>query len=519
MILGVFFRFYHLDRKVFWEDEIIGTIHMFGYTEAEIVTAAPHLTSAGQVRQYIEPPANGRLGISATVRSLALEDPQHPPAYYVAERLWVRLFGSSVAAMRSLPALFGVLALPLVYLLARELFDSTETALLAVALVAVSPFFVLYAQEAREYSMWTAAVALDAWLFLRAIRIATPAWWVAYAVCTGFSLYVYPLTGLVALGLCAYLFVRERGRPSGTLTACVLANLGALAIFAPWLWVIKNATPVIKRGLATILTSKLSALEIARIFARDLRFLFFDLGPVHVGPLGQGKLDALFTLLVVALSLCAIGALIREQPFAVWGFIVIGLCLSMTPLLLRDLLVRGHFVYQARYFIPLLLGVELSVAALFGMTVFGRASRSPARPVWSALLILVVGGSVLSCVTIAQATTWWNKDSEQSPEVAAIINHASRPLVVSDYFTPSIVALSLYLDPRVPVRLNVKCVQCDLPYTARPGLTDDTGYDNVFALQTPAANGPHYRWVDPLPYPPQPDPLDMFVSIPSEHAP
>ena len=39
VLLGIAFRFYRLDGKVFWEDEILGTIHTLGYREAEIVEA------------------------------------------------------------------------------------------------------------------------------------------------------------------------------------------------------------------------------------------------------------------------------------------------------------------------------------------------------------------------------------------------------------------------------------------------------------------------------------------------
>jgi uncharacterized membrane protein len=105
VLLGIFFRFYHLDRKVFWEDEILGAVHMLGYTEAEIVEASPHLKDASAVQHFLHASAPiGHLALTDTVRSLAIEDPQHPPVYYLATRLWVSLFGSSPAAIRSLSA-------------------------------------------------------------------------------------------------------------------------------------------------------------------------------------------------------------------------------------------------------------------------------------------------------------------------------------------------------------------------------------------------------------------------------
>lgn len=42
-----------------------------------------------------------------------------------------------------------------------------------MALIAVSPFHVLYAQEAREYSLWTVTILLSSAALLRAMRVKT----------------------------------------------------------------------------------------------------------------------------------------------------------------------------------------------------------------------------------------------------------------------------------------------------------------------------------------------------------
>jgi hypothetical protein len=266
------------------------------------------------------------------------------------------------------------------------------------------------------------------------------------------------------------------------------------------------------RGMATILTSKLSPIQIGRIFARDLRLVFFDVGQSHLGPLGSSATDVAFTLIAVAVCAYACVALIRTSAFSVWGFVIIGLCFAMVPLLLRDLLVRGNFVYQGRYFLPLLLGVQLAVAALFGRVIFSRHSSSVGRTSWAVLLVVILAGGVLSCAVASQATTWWNKDYERAPAVAALINATQRPLVISDYFTPSILALSLHLDPAIPMRLNLRCAQCAF---SRGSLSFATaGYRSIFAVQAPnAASRARYYLVDPVPFPRQASPLNMFAFV------
>jgi uncharacterized membrane protein len=515
VLLGVFFRFYHLDGKVFWEDEILGAIHTLGNTEAEVVEASPRLQTAAAVQRYLRPAAGAeRRPLAATVRSLASEDPQHPPLYYLAAHLWTQSFGGSAAAYRSLAAVFGVLALPCLYWLCIELFPASQTALFAVALVSVSPFYVLYAQEAREYSLWTVAILLSALVFLRATRSSAVAPWIAYAALMALALYVYPLSGLVALGFFAYLFVRERCRLTRKVQRCAVATLAAVAAFAPWMKVMVSSHGL-ERGMSGIMTQKLSPIAIGLIFARNLRIAFFDLGAFRIGPLSSSILNLALTVVVVALIAYALVHLVRRRPFAVWGFVIVALCLPMTLLLLQDLLVRGRFVYQARYFIPLFIGVQLAVAELFGAKIFGRAPGGVATRAWLALFAVVLAGGVLSCAIASGASTWWNKDYERARSVAEIVNHSAKPVVISDYFTPSILALGFYLDPGVALHLNLKCAQCAASPAAgsdHPG--DLTGYDTVFALQLADSPNPgRSRWIDPLPFPARVRPLNMFLSI------
>jgi len=404
--------------------------------------------------------------------------------------------------------------LPCVYWFCLELFGSMDTALIAVALVAVSPFYVLYSQEAREYSLWTVVILLDGLLFLRASRSKAYSPWIAYGALTALGLYVYPLTALVVLGFGVYLLVGDRGRLTSVVIRWSVATLAAFASFAPWLSIMTSSRGL-ERGMAGIVREKLSPAAIALIFSRDLRAPFFDLGQFRVGGSSSTVVNLVLTLIVVALCAYALAALVRDRPFAVWGFVLLALCLPMSTLLMIDLLVRGHFVYQARYFIPLLLGVQLSVAALFAEAIQCTSPRSIARQTWLALFALIMLGEVLSCVVSARADTWWNKDYERSRAVAETVNRSPRPIVISDYFAPSILALSFYLNPNIPVRLNLKCAQCVVDIPSRSNLVQGTAsYKTAFMLRFASVpNAGRIRWIDPLPFPRRSDPLNMFLSI------
>lgn len=81
--------------------------------------------------------------------------------YFVMVKQWVQWFGNSITITRSFSALVSLLAFPLIYLLCQELFNSSVIGWIAVSLLAVSPLHILYAQEARSYSLWTVTILLS----------------------------------------------------------------------------------------------------------------------------------------------------------------------------------------------------------------------------------------------------------------------------------------------------------------------------------------------------------------------
>jgi uncharacterized membrane protein len=143
LILGFFFRFVNIDRKVFWHDEVFTALRISGYDSHEAITQITGQVinvEALQKIQKINPDKN----IIDTIISLATDDPHHPPFYYILTRIWVQIFGDSVTNLRTPSVLISLLVLPLAYWLCWELFHSGLVAWLAVIFFAISPFQVIY---------------------------------------------------------------------------------------------------------------------------------------------------------------------------------------------------------------------------------------------------------------------------------------------------------------------------------------------------------------------------------------
>ena len=83
---------------------------------------------------------------------------QHPPLYYTLLHGWIGLFGDLQGPVRGLSALCSTLAVPVFYMAVRRLIDQ-PTALIAAFILAISPFHIRFAQEARMYGLLTLAVA------------------------------------------------------------------------------------------------------------------------------------------------------------------------------------------------------------------------------------------------------------------------------------------------------------------------------------------------------------------------
>lgn len=146
-------RFTQLTGKPPWTDEFATMVFSLGnsYQTVPIDRVISLDTLLGPLR------LNPSAGVQAVIRHLLIED-HHPPLYFVLAHWWMQLFPASgeyisVWVARSLPALFGVASIPAAYALSFLAFRSWLVAQLAAAMMAVSPFGIFLAQEARHYTL------------------------------------------------------------------------------------------------------------------------------------------------------------------------------------------------------------------------------------------------------------------------------------------------------------------------------------------------------------------------------
>lgn len=168
----------------------------------------------------------------------------HPPGYYLLLHAWTRLAGDTEFALAFLSLVFGVLLIPLSYVLAHRLM-SGGVAFWSALLVATSPYNLWYSQEARMYTLGAALGLVALWYALKVscseARVGhgdapTYLYVIGYTLAATAGLYVlyYFAFLLVALNtvMIGVLFLSRR---FFRLRIWLTAQTAVMALYLPWL--------------------------------------------------------------------------------------------------------------------------------------------------------------------------------------------------------------------------------------------------------------------------------------------
>jgi len=157
VFIGAIFRLYNLGYNSLWLDE-----------------AATLSLSSGTFEQIWSNMAVGDF---------------NPPLFQILEHFMI-MVGTTEIALRLLPAIFGIAAIPIMYLVGKEFKDKYIGIILA-GLTAFSPFLITYSQEARAYSMIFFLGACMVLLFLRAMKVNKQTEWFMFAVVSAIAFWTH----------------------------------------------------------------------------------------------------------------------------------------------------------------------------------------------------------------------------------------------------------------------------------------------------------------------------------------
>lgn len=157
---------------------------------------------------------------------------ENGPLYFLLLRPWLELAGQSEFSLRFFSVACGVLAVPLVYRLARRLFpDLPFVPLISATLLTTSPYLVWYGQEGKMYALAVLLVLLSMDRYMAAIHGGGWRRWLAYAAATVAAFYVHLVAALIVPAQVLTYFLVLRAWRLGRRTVW-LAALLVLALFA-----------------------------------------------------------------------------------------------------------------------------------------------------------------------------------------------------------------------------------------------------------------------------------------------
>ncbi|MBD2346684.1 glycosyltransferase family 39 protein [Anabaena subtropica] len=158
--IAILLRIVNLGSREFWYDEVLSLLLATGEKSAYQTPGDVPIALAQYTPLFSIPIESGFGAVIATVKKLLLNllrGEPHPPLFYLSQHFWLRLFGNSETAMRSLNTLFSIGAIASAYSLGKVVIGHRGGLLLA-AFLGINPFYLFHSLNVRMYAplvLWT----------------------------------------------------------------------------------------------------------------------------------------------------------------------------------------------------------------------------------------------------------------------------------------------------------------------------------------------------------------------------
>ncbi len=472
--LGIGFRFFHLEQKVYFHDEVYTSLRAAGFSMVDIdrelfqnqIIPAQKLLNYQQIKQKIT--------FRGNLKYITIENPHHPPLYYFIARFWMQNFGGSLRAFRSLPALISLFSLPLIYILGWQLFNSHLTSLLATTFLALSPVEILFAQTARQYSLVTVLTIVSSILLLQALDSQSWKRWGLYSIVSAMGLYTHLFFcfTLISHGIFVicnsffsnYVAIISSKNKSNLSKFKIfiqtlpldffIASVAIIILYIPWIVIVINNLQRVYNATNWVRVSVSFDFLLKKwILSFSSLFIDLDFGFNHIG-------TYLLRLLFLIIITWGIYTVCRSCSLSTKLFILTSIFVPFIILVIPDLLGSGKRSTVTRYLISCFPAIYLSVAYLLAKylgrenpTLFGE------QKYLRVVLAILLTASIASCTISAFSDTWWNKSiSYFNAEIGKKVNASDSPILLTDLGddytnTANLISLSYILDDDVRLLL------------------------------------------------------------------
>lgn len=450
LAIGIGLRLTNLTAKPPWTDEFSTLVFSLGNSFLPVPLDQP--ISVNVLLQPLIPQ------VSNSVKDVWLHlftESNHPPLYFILAHGWMQLFPKqeglvSLWGARSLAAIIGALSIPAIYALGWVAFRSRIVSHIAAAIMAISPYGIFLAQEARHYTLailWVIASFTCLVIATRHIQNRTeiPIWialsWVV----------------INALGIATHYFF--------TLTLCAEALV--LIFFA---WLPNSQTPKLphsptswRRIYAVAAGTSVSGLVWLPMFLQNSyggKLTEWIQSPRS----GLAWLSPIFQAFAAWLTMLYL--LPVESPHLaiviISGLVMLIFLIWALPILIRGWKIQAEEP-QTRLMTMVLSGVVLfSVSLFFIFTYFlGIDLTRGARYnfVYFPAVIVLLGASLAVCWCGKNKINRWGVNGKTTVAIVLLMGLASAVTVVCNlgyqkYYRPDLFVQLIQAQSRVPVLIS-----------------------------------------------------------------
>lgn len=159
----------------------------------------------------------------------------NPPLFYWIEHI-ILWFGNSEILLRIVPAIFGILTIPVFYFIGKE-FLNDKIGIVMATIATFSPFLILYSQEARAYSTMLFFISLVFLLYLKNNQ------WILFGIMSSIAIWIhfYSFVAISVLILIHLVVYKQKEIIKGIITIIVLC--APLFYEGSKLFLLRTSTP------------------------------------------------------------------------------------------------------------------------------------------------------------------------------------------------------------------------------------------------------------------------------------
>ena len=436
VIIGIALKFYGIESKYFWYDEIETIMHSSGISDNAYPAMVP-LNEVKNISFYYDllHLNTQHYTIGSQLKGL-FSMPQLAPLHPALLIFWHRIAGDDFIHYRLFNVFIFLLTLPFLFLLCKTLFKSNLAGWIAISLFSISPFFNAYTQEARYIILWAFFVIAIHAVFLQAISHNKLIWWIGYTIIAILLMYTSLLSAIVLFGHCVYIWIlRKDLRLAYSL--CVLI---VFLVYLPWIVTMFNTRDEILRSMYWhTVPARLKfwmplvgqGFGFAHIFESFEEYVW-----VYVRLFFKGDnpsdilIPVIINILILVLIIASIFYLLRRSDKKTLSFLLLITLPFSLFIYILDIVRNGRVSFIWRYQIISFIGIFLIlVYFLYKKINMGRYTYSG---IYIGLIIIGIASifkiSNNKCWTVlCTCNAWENYNS------AKLFSTCEKPLLITDF--------------------------------------------------------------------------------------